>query len=83
MPDVRWRSRRLPGATLEEAMLDGTVPAVAVVFVALALIFTGVLLRDFLCSAGRLTPARKVWPRSRFIFSSVAIGLFGRHASLV
>ena len=60
-------------------MFEGTVPAVALVFVALAVIFVAVTLRDFLKEQGQLTPARKTWLLIAFIFSAVAIGLFLMH----
>ncbi len=60
-------------------MFEGTVPAVALVFVALAVIFVAAALRDFLKEQGQLTPARKTWLRVAFIFSAVTIGLFLMH----
>ena len=60
-------------------MFEGTVPAVAVVFVALAIIFTALALQDFLKDQDQLTPARKTWLRIALIFSAVAIGLFLMH----
>ncbi len=63
-------------------MLGGNVPAVAIVFVALAVIFLGATLRDFLLAEGKLTAGRKTWLRMSFIFSGVAIGLFVWHTYL-
>jgi hypothetical protein len=63
-------------------MLGANVPAAAIVFVALAVIFLGAALRDSLLAEGKLTPARKTWLRVSFIFSGVAIGLFVWHSYL-
>ena len=60
-------------------MQNGVVPAVAIVFVALAAVFVGITLRDFLIAEGKLTPARSTWLRMAFIFSAIAIGLFVWH----
>lgn len=60
-------------------MFEGTVPAVALVFVTLAVVFVGVALRDFLTGEGQLTPARKTWLLIAFIFCAVSIGLFAMH----
>jgi hypothetical protein len=57
----------------------GTVPPVAIVFVALAIIFLGAAFRDFLVQEGKLTPARSTWIRVAFIFSGIGIGLFVWH----
>lgn len=58
----------------------GTVPPVAIVFVALATIFLGAAFRDFLIHEGKLTPARGTWLRVAFIFSGIGIGLFVWHS---
>lgn len=63
-------------------MLAGTTPAVAIVFVALAVVFTAVAVNNFLVEEGKLTPARKTWLRIAFIFSAIAIGLFVWHTFL-
>jgi hypothetical protein len=63
-------------------MFGGIVPAVAIVFAALGVIFVGVTVRDFLIAEGKLTPGRKTWLRVAFIFSGVAIGLFVWHTFL-
>ena len=60
-------------------MFEGTVPAVALVFVALAVVFVAFSVRDYLKEQAQLTPARKTWLRVAFIFSAVAIGLFLLH----
>ena len=44
-----------------------------IVFIALAVLFVGLALRDYLKSEDKLTPARKAWLRIAFIFSSVGI----------
>ena len=48
---------------------------ISVIFVALAVVFIGLSLRDALKASGQLTIARKVWIRMAFIFAAVAIGL--------
>ena len=50
--------------------------SLSIVFVAIAVIFIGVVLRDFLNAEGKLTVARKIWIRMAFIFAAVGIGLF-------
>ena len=60
-------------------MFEGTVPAVALVFVALAVVFVAVTVRDALKEQDRLNPARKTWLLMAFIFAAVAIGLFVLH----
>jgi hypothetical protein len=47
-----------------------------IVFIALAIIFVGLALRDYLKSENKLTPARLTWLRIAFIFSSVGIFLY-------
>ena len=47
-----------------------------IVFSALAVIFVGLALRDYLKTENKLTPARKTWLRIAFIFSSVGIFLY-------
>ncbi len=51
-------------------------PGLGIVFVALAVIFAGVALRDYLIEEGKLTPARNTWLRISFVFCAVAIALF-------
>jgi hypothetical protein len=60
----------------------GTVPPVAIVFVALAALFVGIAFRDYLIQEGKLTPARSTWLRMAFIFSGIGIGLFIWHTFL-
>jgi hypothetical protein len=50
--------------------------SLSIVFVAIAVIFIGFTLRDYLKAQGKLTIARKIWIRMAFIFSAVGIGLF-------
>ena len=50
--------------------------SIGIVFVAIAVIFTGVALRDYLMAEGKMTIARKIWIRMAFIFAAVGIGLF-------
>jgi hypothetical protein len=64
-------------------MLGGNVPAIAIVFAALAAIFVGATLRDYLAAEGKLTPTRKTWLRIGFIFAGISIGLFVWHAVLI
>ena len=52
----------------------------APLFLALAVIFLGVTLRNVLVEEGKLTPARKTWLRVAFIFAVVAIVLQLVHA---
>ena len=49
---------------------------VAIVFVAIAVIFLAAALRDYLRAEGKLSPARRTWIRVAVIFSSVGIGLY-------
>jgi len=49
---------------------------IGIVFVAIAVIFIGVVLRDYLKAEGKLTIARKTWIRVAIIFAAVGIGLF-------
>jgi hypothetical protein len=49
---------------------------IGIVFVAIAVIFIGVALRDYLKEVGKATIARKIWIRMAFIFAAVGIGLF-------
>jgi hypothetical protein len=48
----------------------------ALVFVALAIVFVGLTVRDYLRDQRELTPARKTWLRIAFIFAGVGIGLY-------
>jgi len=50
--------------------------SIGIVFVALAVVFVGIALRDFLKAEGKMTIARKILIRMAFIFAAVGIGLF-------
>jgi len=50
--------------------------SLSIVFVAIAVIFIGVALRDYLITEGKMTIGRKIWIRMAFIFTAVGIGLF-------
>ena len=50
--------------------------SLSIVFVAIAVIFIGVALRDYLITEGKMTVALKIWIRMAFIFTAVGIGLF-------
>ncbi|MFV1950903.1 MAG: hypothetical protein ACC630_02930 [Nitrospinota bacterium] len=45
-------------------------------FIALAIVFLGVALRDYLKTEEKMTIARKIWIRIAFIFAGVGIGLY-------
>ncbi len=49
---------------------------IGIVFVAIAVIFLGAVIRDYLKTEGKMTIARKVWLRMAFIFAAVGLGLF-------
>lgn len=57
---------------IPRSMISSTI---GLVFVAIAVFFLGVVVRDFLKKEGKLTIARKVWLRLAFIFAAVGIGL--------
>ena len=50
--------------------------SLSIIFVAIAVIFVGVALRNSLKEDGKLTIARRIWIRMAFIFAAVGIGLF-------
>ena len=50
--------------------------SLSIVFVAIAVIFIGVVFRDYLITEGKMTVARKIWIRMAIIFAAVGIGLF-------
>jgi len=64
-------------------MFIGTTPGTAIVFLALAIVFVGLAVRDYLLQEGKLSPARKTWLRMSLIFSAVAVGLFIWHTFIV
>ena len=52
------------------------IPPVGTVFVALAVIFLGLCLRDVLKTEAKLTPARQTWLHVSLIFAAAAIGIY-------
>ena len=64
-------------------MFADSIPTVAIVFVALAVVFTSMSLRDYLIREDKLTPARKTWLRLSVIFAGIAIGLYVWHTFLI
>jgi hypothetical protein len=50
--------------------------SISIVFVAIAVIFIAVALRDYLNAEGKMTIGRKIWIRMAIIFAAVGIGLF-------
>ena len=54
----------------------GGLPSLGSVFVALAVIFLGVTVQNYLKAEGKTTPARQTWLRIAFIFAGVSIGLY-------
>jgi len=50
--------------------------SIGIVFVAIAVIFIAVALRDYPTTEGTLTIGRTIWIRMAFIFAAVGIGLF-------
>jgi hypothetical protein len=51
-------------------------PPLGSVFVALAVIFLSVTVRDYLKAEGKMTPSRQAWLRVAFIFAGVGIALY-------
>jgi hypothetical protein len=52
------------------------LPSLGAVFVALAVIFLGVTVQDYLKAEGKMTATRQAWLRVAFIFAGVSIGLY-------
>jgi hypothetical protein len=50
--------------------------ALGLFFVALAVIFVGVTVQNYLQAEGKLTPARQAWLRIAFIFAGIGIILY-------
>ena len=48
-------------------------PALAIVFVGLAVIFLTVTVQDYLRTEGKLTPSRHTWLRVALIFTGVGV----------
>lgn len=59
--------------------MTAMLPAIAIVFVAISVIFLAVTARDWLMKSGQVTIARKVWLRMSMIFAAVSIGLVLLH----
>jgi hypothetical protein len=51
-------------------------PSLGIVFVAIAVVFLGVVFWDYLKTEGKMTIARKIWLQMAFIFAGVGIGLY-------
>ena len=51
-------------------------------YAALAVIFLGVAVQDYLKAEGKMTPARQAWLRVAFIFAGVSIGLYAARVFL-
>ena len=56
-------------------MTGNILLSVGIVFIALAVVFVGITVQDYLKETGKLTIARKTWLRVAFIFSGVGICL--------
>ena len=56
-------------------MADSIILSIALIFIALAIIFVGITLQDFLKENKKFTIARKTWLRMAFIFCGIGIGL--------
>ena len=61
----------------------GNVPPVIFVFVALAVLFAVLAVRDYLREQRKPTLRGTIWLRMTLIFSAVAIGLFVWHTFFV
>jgi hypothetical protein len=57
-------------------VVRASLPALGPVFVALAVIFLSLVLRDYLKAEAKLSPSRQAWLRIAFIFANVSIGLY-------
>jgi hypothetical protein len=53
-----------------------SLPSLGPVFVALAVIFLGLVVQDYLKAEAKLSSSRQAWLRIAFIFASVGIGLY-------
>jgi hypothetical protein len=56
-----------------------SLPSLEPVFVALAVIFLGLVVQDYLKAEGKMSPSRQAWLRVVFIFACVGIGLHVVH----
>lgn len=52
------------------------IPALPILFVAIAVIFVALAFQNYLKAEGKLTPARKTWLRVALIFSAIVIGVY-------
>jgi hypothetical protein len=52
-----------------------SLPLLGPVFVALAMIFLSVAVRDYLKAEGKMSLSRQAWLRVAFIFAGIGIGL--------
>jgi len=50
-------------------------PILGPIFVGVAVIFLGVTFQNFLVSEQQLTPQRKTWLRTSFVFAGIGIAL--------
>jgi hypothetical protein len=55
--------------------MQGTAP-VSLIFLALAIIFVGLSLQNYLRDEAKLTPMRQTWLRVAFIFAGISVGLY-------
>ena len=51
-------------------------PSLGIMFVALAVVFLGIVFHNYLMTEGKMTIARKIWLRMAFVFAGVGIGLY-------
>lgn len=56
-----------------------TITSLGQVFIAIAVIFLGVAVRDYLKAEGKLTAARQTGLRITFIFAGIGIALYVAH----
>jgi hypothetical protein len=54
----------------------GNPVSIAVIFIAISVIFICVAFRDFLKAEGKMTIARRTWIRMALIFAGVGIGIY-------
>jgi hypothetical protein len=53
-----------------------SLPLLGPVFVALAVVFLSVAVRDYLKAEGKMTPSREAWLWVAFIFAGIGICLY-------
>jgi hypothetical protein len=56
---------------------------IGLLFIALALLFSGLSFRDYLWTGGNTTPARRAWLRIAMIFAIVGILLFVQQSTTI